>query len=255
ATDVRLQKLRMRREVIERRLLVLRQPEEVVLLANPLRLERRMERTVAVDEILLLLELLAADAVPAFVDAFVDVAALIDPAGNLGGARLVSRLRGADEIVERHVQPGPCAPEHLLHLIAVGERIEPFLLRLLEHVLRMVVVPHQEPRVEPAEALVARDHVGAHLLVGRAEVRLAVDVVDGGGEEIGLHARAPYAAIAIACTSFTDSPFSRANAAQSSNSGVALTMRPLWRASLKRTGPIGVSMVTISRSRHSRSTS
>ena len=69
----------MRGEVIEQRLLVLRQPEEVVLLADPLRVQRRVERAVAVDEILLLLERLAADAVPALVDALVDVAGVVEP--------------------------------------------------------------------------------------------------------------------------------------------------------------------------------
>ena len=41
APDVGLEELRVRGEVIEQRLLVLRQPEEVVLFADPLRLERR----------------------------------------------------------------------------------------------------------------------------------------------------------------------------------------------------------------------
>src|SRR5205814_980892 len=72
APDVRLQEAGVRGEMIEQRLLVLREPEEVVLLADPLGLQRRVQRAVAVDEILLLLEFLAADAVPAFVDALVE---------------------------------------------------------------------------------------------------------------------------------------------------------------------------------------
>ena len=80
APDLGLQELRVRGEVIEQRLLILRQPEEVVLLADPLGLQRRVQRAVAVDEVLLLLELLAADAVPALVDAFVDVAGVVDAA-------------------------------------------------------------------------------------------------------------------------------------------------------------------------------
>ena len=37
-----------------------------------------MQRTLAVDEVFIRLELLAADAVPALVDAFVDVAGVVD---------------------------------------------------------------------------------------------------------------------------------------------------------------------------------
>jgi hypothetical protein len=48
--------------MIEQRLLIFRQPEKV-LLADPFGLERGVEQTVTVDEILLLLELLAAHAV------------------------------------------------------------------------------------------------------------------------------------------------------------------------------------------------
>ena len=73
-----LEELRVRREVIEQRLLILRQAEEVVLLPDPLRRRVGCSGQLAVDEILLLLERLAADAVPALVDAFVDVAGGVD---------------------------------------------------------------------------------------------------------------------------------------------------------------------------------
>src|SRR6185503_19428228 len=107
AADVRLEERPVGGEMIEQRLLVLRQPEEEVLLANPLRLQRRMQRAVAVDEILLLLELLAADAVPPLVDALVDVARFVEPLRQLGDADLVAWLGGADEVVERDVEMTP----------------------------------------------------------------------------------------------------------------------------------------------------
>jgi hypothetical protein len=174
-------------EVIEQRLLVLRQPEEEILLADPLRFHRRVQRAAAVDEILLLLELLAADAVPALVNALVDVAGFVEPLRELGDAGPVPRLGGADEVVERDVEVPPGGGELLLHPIAVGERLEPELDRFLEHVLRVLVVPHQEQRLEAAEPLVASDDVGAHLLVRRPEVRLAVDVIDRRGQKIAAH--------------------------------------------------------------------
>ena len=76
----------------------------------------------------------------------------------------VVRMKSSNEMSSRR---HACA-EHLLHLVAVGQRIQPFFARLLEHVLRVLVVPHQEVRVDAAEPLVARDDVGADLLVRRA---------------------------------------------------------------------------------------
>ena len=105
--DVGLHELGMRGEVVEQRLLIFRQAEEVVLLTDPLRRDRRVQRTAAVDEVLLLLELLTADAVPALVDAFVDVAGVVDAARQLGDAGPVPRLRRADEVVERESTLSP----------------------------------------------------------------------------------------------------------------------------------------------------
>src|SRR5205814_5936617 len=76
ASDVRLQEFRMRGKVLEQRFLVLRQPEEVILLLDPLR-RRQMQRTLAVDEILFLLEGFAANAVPPLVHALVNIAGLV----------------------------------------------------------------------------------------------------------------------------------------------------------------------------------
>src|SRR5262245_45943659 len=147
----------MRAEVLDERLLILREPEEEVLLADPLGLQRRVQWTVAVDEILLLLELLAADAVPALVDALVDVAGVVAALCQKAGTDVVPGLGRADEIVERHIEPLPRRAELLLHPIAVRDRIEALLDRLLVHVLRVLVVPHQEPRVEAGEPLIAGD--------------------------------------------------------------------------------------------------
>ena len=162
--------------------------------------------------------------------------------GDLGHADLVARLRRADEIVERDVEVRPGLAELALHLVAVGQRIEPLVDRLLEHVLRVLVVPHQEARLEAAEPLVARDDVGADLLVRRAQVRAAVHVVDGGGQKETVHGR--YAFIASAWTSFTGRLCAAASFAQSSNSGVAFSTCPSRDATLTRTVPIDVSTGT-----------
>ena len=95
-------------------------------------------------------------------------------------ARFVARLGRADEVVERDVEALPRPAELLLHLIAVRQRIESLFGRLLEHVLRVLVVSHEESGFDAAEPLVPRDHVGSDLLVRRPEVGPAVDVVDRG---------------------------------------------------------------------------
>ena len=153
AADVRLQELRMRREVLEQRLLILRQPEEVVLLADPLRRRRRVQRAVAVDEVLLLLERLAADAVPALVDAFVDVAGRVDAAGR---SRSRPRLcRGSVVRMKSSNETSSCAPGARGTRAPSGRstRADPAPPRRpLEDVLRVLVVPHQEARLDARTA-------------------------------------------------------------------------------------------------------
>ena len=81
-------------------LLVGGEPEEVVVLLQPLRLEGRMVRAAAVDELLIGLELVAAGAVPAGVDALVDVAGRLGAAHHLDRGHRVVRIGGADEPIE-----------------------------------------------------------------------------------------------------------------------------------------------------------
>ena len=180
----------MRLEVRQQPIAVLREPEEVVLLLDPLGRQRRMERAFAVHEVLFLAEGLARHAVPALVDALVDVAGLVAALGQLLHRGPVPRLRGADEVVEGNSQLRPSLAEHLLHVRAVLQRILARLPGLLVDVLRVLVVAHQEVRVHAARPLVAGDDVGRHLLVGLAEVGPAVHVVDGRCE-VEAHAWVP----------------------------------------------------------------
>ncbi len=184
APHVRLQELGMRREVREQPIAIRRQAEEVVRLADPRRL-RAMDRTQPVDQVLLRLERLARLAVPALVEALVEIAVGADLLRHRLHGDAMARLRGADEVVERDVEPRPDVAEDGGHLVAVDQRIEALLARLAVDVQRMLVEPHQEMGLDAAQPLVAGDDVGRDLLVGRAQVGLAVGVVDRGGEEEG----------------------------------------------------------------------
>jgi hypothetical protein len=146
--------------------------------------------TQAVDQVLLDLELLAADAVRPLVGAFVHVAVVEARLNQLLDAReMPPAIRGADEVVVRDVERAPDLAKDLLHLVAIGERILPLLLGALEDVLRVLVVPHQEPRGVALQAVIPRDHVSGDLFVGGPQVRAAVHEVDGGGEEERGHRR------------------------------------------------------------------
>ena len=152
----------------------------MILLANPVRF-RPVNRTEAFDEILLLLEGFARDAVPALVVAFIDIPGRGDPADELLDAGTVPWLGRPDEVVERHVEAPPHVEELDGHPIAIRQRLFAKLLGFPEDILRMLVVAHHEMDIEPGEPLVARDDVGGDLLVRRPEMRTAIDVVDGGG--------------------------------------------------------------------------
>ena len=179
APDVGLQELRVFLEMFQQRVTIVGQAEEIILLADPFRRQRRVERALPVDQILLLLEGLAGHAVPAFVVSLVDVAPVVAGLRQLLDRRAMARLGRADEVVERDVELLPDRTKLLFHLVAVFERIHAPFERALVDVLRVLVVAHQEMRLAPRETLVAGDDVGGDLLVRRAEVRAAVDVVDG----------------------------------------------------------------------------
>ena len=149
----------------------------------------------------------------------------------------------ADEVVERHVEPLPHLAEHLLHLVAVGERILPLLLRALRNTFcECSSLPIRKWVVEPCQPAVARDDVGGDLFVGRAQVRPAVHEVDGGRQkrtsslEPCLRAPAPALLDRDARARPQVSPDRRIRAARSST-------RPSRRATLNRTGPTGVATV------------
>ena len=148
-----------------------------------------MEHALAVDDLGVLLERLAADAVPALVRLLVEVGrvALEDALDQRPHARAVRRVRGADELVVRDAEPLPHRAE------AIGERVDQRLRRDalrfggLRDLLPVLVHPDEEVDVVAAQAAIPRDGVGADLLVRVSEVRVAVGVVDRGREVVRGH--------------------------------------------------------------------
>ena len=94
----------------------------------------------------------------------------------------MARLGGADEIVVGQFQLlGERLPVGR-QFVAVGLRRFAFRQRRLLDLLAVLVEAGQEEDLLPQAAPRPRDDVGDDLLVGMAEMRLAVDVINRGGD-------------------------------------------------------------------------
>ena len=74
-------------------------------------------------------------------------------------------------------------------MIAIDKllRRDALLLRRLLHLLPVLIDAGEEKNVVAFQPVIAREHIGEHLLVSVADVRRAVGVVDGGGDEESGH--------------------------------------------------------------------
>ena len=150
------------------RLLEARQAEEPVLLLLARELDLVDRAAVALEDLVLDLEVGAARAVPALVEALVGVAVVVDALEDLLHARLVLLVGGADEEVVGDVQPRHQRLEALG--VAVGELLglEPLRARGVGDRLAVLVGAGEEEHVLAALAHVAGEHVG-----GDRRVRVA----------------------------------------------------------------------------------
>ena len=165
--------------VVQREQLVLvgREPEEPVLLLDPLRLDA-VVRALTVDELVLVLERLAPDAVEPGVDVLVDVAVVVDALQEVLDEALVPLIGRPDEVVDRRVD----ARRQLLpgddDLVDVLLGLEPLLRSYPRDLVRVLVDPREEERLLAALAVMAHQDVGRDRRVRVADVRRRVDVVD-----------------------------------------------------------------------------
>ena len=143
-----------------------RQLEEPVLLGLPIEHDLVDRAAVALEDLVLDLEIRAAGAVPALVQPLVRVAVVVDALHDLLDAALVLRIGGAHEEVVGDVERGQQRLEALG--VAVGQLLggDPLGLGGVGDRLAVLVGTGQEEHVTAALAHVARDHVGGDLLVG-----------------------------------------------------------------------------------------
>jgi len=100
-------------------------------------------------------------------------------------------LDGADEAIARDVQPGDHLPEIARHFVRQRARLDPAVARGLDHLEAMLVRAGLEAHVAAHLALVARDRVGGDRLIGMADMRAAIGIVDRSGDVEGFgHGRA-----------------------------------------------------------------
>ena len=99
------------------------------------------------------------------------------------------RLRGADEAIERDVQPFVHFPEPAG--VAGGELGNGKTLALggLHHLQPVLVGAGEEKHILAVEPLKTRQRVGRDRLIGVADMRCAIRIVDRGGDEIGVARR------------------------------------------------------------------
>ena len=162
---------------LQQRLLVAREPEEVVLLLDPLR-DGAVLGTLPVHELVLVLERLAADAVETRVGVLVDVAVVVDPLDELLDESLVALIRRADEEVDAGTDLLRDLAPLLRDLVDVDLRIQPLLFCDAVHLRRVLVRAGEEERVLASLPVMAHEDVRRERRVRMPDVRRRVDVVD-----------------------------------------------------------------------------
>ena len=149
---------------------------------------------VVLADLVLGLEVRAARAVPALVDALVDVPVVVHGLHDLLDAALVARVGGPDEVVVGDVDARHQRLEALG--VAVGEllRRDALALGRLRHRLAVLVGAGEEEHLLAALAHVAGEDVGADRGVRVPEVGRGVDVEDRRGDVVGHRRRRTLAA-------------------------------------------------------------
>ena len=129
-----------------------------------------------VDELALLVEAFAAEAVEAAVAAEVDVAFRVDVGQDLLHEGHVVGIGGADEVVVAKPRRVPRGPEDAAHAVGVLARRDARGGRRLGDLVAVLVGAGEDEGRPAAGAPEAGEHVGDERHVGVAEVRLGVDV-------------------------------------------------------------------------------
>ena len=97
----------------------------------------------------------------------------------------MERVGGGGPRVVFHVELFPKRREFFRDAVHKFLRLHARLLRALLDLLPVLIHAGEEKDFLAFQPVIPREHVGEHLFVGVADVRGAVGVVDGGGDEEG----------------------------------------------------------------------
>ena len=164
-----------------------RQAEEEVLLLGPFRLGAVLRAELAVDQLLLAVELLAGRAVEPGVGALEEMTAVAQDGHELLHERLVLGIGRADEEVVARLQPAREVTEALGDRVGPRLRLEPGRGGSLRHLGAVLVRAREEEGVLATLARMPARDVRGDRGVGVPEVRLGVHVVDRSGDVVGAH--------------------------------------------------------------------
>ena len=174
-------------DVLQQRLLILREPEEVGRLAHPLHLLPTLRvRALPVLQILLVEERLIRHAVPPVITAEIQVAVVAYLLEERLHRAVLPRLARADEIVVRDIQPPPILSELRRDAAREFQRVLPLFLGEAQHAHRVLVGPRAEQHLLPPHPMIPGQHVAGDRGIRRPDRRDVVDVIDGGGD-VELH--------------------------------------------------------------------
>jgi hypothetical protein len=159
--------------------LVLREPEEIILLFHRLDRHIRMVRTFPVIEIRIRLLEFAPDAVLRLVLFLIDIASRFAPPPKFLRGSNMMLVGRADEMRIAHVERFLDHAEVFRHPITVFLWCHTLFGGLLEDLLPMLVRADIEDRLVPARPSRARKHIRLHRLQSIAEMRSPVHVRQG----------------------------------------------------------------------------
>ncbi len=162
---------------VEQPLLVAGEPEEPVVLLHPLH-RPPVDGAVPVDEVVLGVIGLAADAVQALVGVALDVAVVEDGLEELLHRDRVAGLGGADEVVVGHVEQVGRGPEAGAVGVGQGLGVEALGVGRLLVLQPVLVGAGDEAHVVAQQPVPPGDGVADDDLVGVADVGRVVDVAD-----------------------------------------------------------------------------
>ena len=186
APAFRLEKLRALGEQRLQESRVLAETKEPVALFDPFQRARWMQHALAVDDLCVLLEGFAPDAVPSFVGFLVEVVrvAVDDALDQRLHPGAMHRVRRADELVVRDIQPPPHCAKGLGKRVDERLWLDALLRGGLLDLLPVLIHADEEMDAVTAQPAISRDGIGTDLFVRVTDVRIAVRIVDGRGDEV-----------------------------------------------------------------------